>query len=175
MRLILCVALVLSGLSSFDSFAGFGGGRSSGGFSASRSFSSPSRSSFGGFRSSGSATISRPAPSYSRPSYTAPSTHAVRETVIHRDGGGSGLLTGMLIGNMLSNHGNTTVVAGGAVPSQAVASSDGVTQVSPAVIAVEPQSSFAWKLFTTVLAIVACLALISALAVFARSAYLDLR
>lgn len=78
---------------------GFGGGRSS-------------SSSFGGSRSSG---VSMNRPSYSRPSYSAPSsTHTTVVEHHYSSGGGSGngLLTGMMIGHMMSNNGPTVIQGG---------------------------------------------------------------
>lgn len=85
--------------------AGFGGSRSSFSSSSSRSSFSSSRSSFGGSRSSGPATISRPAPSYSRPTTVINHT-----TVVRRGYGGSGFVTGMVVGSALSRPRQVVVV-----------------------------------------------------------------
>lgn len=109
MKLALLLAPILALTLSLQADAGgFGGSRGGGSsFSRGSSFSSSRSSSFGGSRSSGAAaTISRPSPRYSPP----PS-----QTVNHyheSGSGGNGLVTGMVLGSMLSNHGGTTVVNG---------------------------------------------------------------
>lgn len=118
-------------------FAGFGGGRSSGGFSSgrsssfggsrsysapSRSYSSPSRSTFGGSRSSGSsATITRPSTPKSQYSGSQPTVQNHYYNNGGYGGGGGGFWSGWLWGSLFS-HNNTPVVVtgGGAVDGQTV-------------------------------------------------------
>lgn len=125
MKYFKSVAVVLGLILSVNAFAGFGGSRGGGSFSSgrssfggsssfSRSYSAPSRSfgsSFGGFRSAPSAATV----TMSRPSYSAPvSTGTVRSAPVinHYSSGSSndGLLTGMMVGSMMSRNNGTTVV-----------------------------------------------------------------
>ncbi len=123
--------LALSLLILPPAFAGFGGGRSGGfsgarSFSSGRSFSAPSRS-FGGARSAPSVTITRPTP-------PPPAAHPAPIIQNHYNGGGSsnGLLTGMMVGSMLSQPHTTVVTGDSAVAPGVVSNADGTAYMAPA-------------------------------------------
>lgn len=126
-----------------NAFAGFGGSRGGGSFSAGRSSfsagrSSFSSSSFGGSRGSMGApvTISRPAYSAPARSYSAPvNTH----TIVHNNSS-PGFFSGMMMGSLMNHHPAPIIVAPGV---------GGVVAQDP--VYVESGHSFFYYLFNVTL------------------------